>query len=239
MIYSSISDRGKVRKQNQDNYSNLITDDFALFVVADGMGGHKAGDIASKIAVDSIKDYILEKGARNDYSELLENAIVFANNKILEKSKLDRECNGMGTTVICVLIDKDNKAYIANLGDSRIYHHSDKKLKQITKDDSYVQSLLDTGIENIDEELIDNYKNIVTKALGIESQVEINVSTIDLKKDDYIILVTDGLTNMVDDIEIEEVLNMDINIKESAEILVYMANSSGGFDNITITLVRI
>lgn len=239
MIYSSISDKGKIRKQNQDNYSNLITDDFSLFVVADGMGGHNAGDVASKIAVESIRNYISEKGQRDDYSELLENSIVFANNKILEKSKLNPSYYMMGTTIICVLIDNNNKAYIAHLGDSRVYHHSNKKINQITKDDSYVQSLLDIGYKDLDESLLDSYKNIITKALGIDSQIDVSVSTMQLEKNDYIILVTDGLTNMIDDDEIEEVLNLDINLKEAAEILVYMANSSGGFDNITVTLVKI
>lgn len=239
MIYSSISDRGKVRKQNQDNYSNLITKDFSLFVVADGMGGHNAGDVASKIAVESIRDYISEKGRRDDYSELLENAIVYANNKILEKSKLNPNYDKMGTTVIAVLVDDCNKAYIANLGDSRVYHHRNKHMDQITKDDSYIQSLLDTGCKDIDESLLNSYKNIVTKALGIDSQIEVTMNTMQLDKGDYIILVTDGLTNMLDDNEIEEVLNFDIDLKESVEMLVYMANSSGGFDNITITLVKI
>lgn len=239
MIYASLSDKGKVRRTNQDNYSNLITDDFSLFVVADGMGGHNAGDVASKIAVESIRDYIKEKGAREDYTELLENSIIYANNKILEKSKLNPEYYQMGTTIICILIDKNNKAYYTNLGDSRIYHLRDKKIKQITKDDSYVQTLIDTGAKDIDQALLDNYKNIVTKALGIDSKVEINISSLDLKKDDYIMLFTDGLTNLVEDNEIEEVLNLDIGIQESCEILVYMANSSGGFDNITVTLVKI
>ncbi|MDO5027145.1 MAG: Stp1/IreP family PP2C-type Ser/Thr phosphatase [Tissierellia bacterium] len=239
MIYASLSDKGKVRLTNQDNYANLKTEDFSLFIVADGMGGHNAGEIASKIAVESIRNYIHEKGARKDYSELLENSIIYANNKILEKSKLNPECYQMGTTVICALIDNNNKAYIANLGDSRIYHHQNGKLRQVTKDDSYIQSLIDTGAEGLDKDFLDHYKNIVTKALGIDSKVEIEVSTMILEKNDYLMLVTDGLTNMVEDSEIEEVLNLEIGIQESCEILVYMANSSGGFDNITVTLVRI
>lgn len=238
MIFSSISDTGKVRTQNEDNYSNLITKDFSLFVVADGMGGHNAGEVASNTAVECIKNYILEKGPREDYSTVLENAVVYANNKILEKAKLNSKYSQMGTTVICALI-ADNKAYIAHLGDSRVYHLSDKKLKQITRDDSYVQGILDTGIEDLDKDFVENYKNIVTKALGIKSNIEINTNIIDLKKGDYILLVTDGLTNLVDDSEIEEVINLDLDIKEATEILVYMANSSGGFDNITVTLVKV
>lgn len=236
MIYSSISDTGKERQQNQDNYSNLITKEYALFVIADGMGGHNAGDVASKIAVEAIRDYIYEREEIFNYEDLLENAIIYANNMILEKSKLEPDYKNMGTTIVCVMI-VDETAYISHLGDSRLYKFSkEDRLEQITKDDSYLQSLKDEGVENINET---KYKNVITKALGVDSNPDINHNQVQVKKGDYLLLATDGLTNMVEDCEIEEVISFDLDLKEAVEILVYMANSSGGYDNITMTLVKI
>ncbi len=238
MIYSSISDVGKVRKNNQDNYSNLIRDEFSLFVVADGMGGYQGGEVASKIAVDSILEYITKRQTDKDYENLVERAIAYANDNIIKSSRENPEYESMGTTVVCVLI-ANNIAYISHLGDSRVYLHRDRKLVQITKDDSYIQSLIDTGIEDIDKEILNKYKNIVTKALGVDKTIEVNSLKIELHQGDYILLTTDGLTNLVNDNEIEEVINMDVDLQEATDILTYMANSSGGFDNITMTLVKI
>lgn len=238
MIYSSISDVGKVRKNNQDNYANLIREEFSLFVVADGMGGYQGGEVASKIAVDSILEYVANRPSDKAYDVLVEGAISYANDNILETANSNPAYESMGTTIVCVLIS-GNTAYISHLGDSRVYLHRNKKIKQITKDDSYIQSLIDTGIEDIDKGLLNKYKNIVTKALGVDKTIEINSLKVELQKEDYLLLTTDGLTNLVNDNEIEDVINMDIDLEEATEILTYMANSSGGFDNITMTLVRI
>lgn len=238
MIYSSISDVGRVRKNNQDNYSNLIKNDFSLFIVADGMGGYQAGEVASKIAVDSVLKFIVKKEPKENYKSILEGAIIYANDKILESSSSNPDYKNMGTTIVCALV-ANNKVYISHLGDSRAYLYRKGKLRQLTKDDSYIQSLIDTGIEDLDEDMIHKYRNIVTKALGVDETIDINSLEIDLCQGDYILLTTDGLTNLVTDDEILEVINMDINLKEATEILAYMANSSGGFDNITMTLVKI
>lgn len=238
MIYASISDKGRQRPQNQDNYSNLIKKHYALFVVADGMGGHKAGDIASKIAVQEIRDYISQYEVIDKPYDVLEAALDKANERILSMARENVEYESMGTTVVCALII-DNVAYIVHLGDSRCYYYRNGKLRQLTKDDSYLQKLIDTGIEDIEKNMLERYKSMVTKALGAEWNLEINKTAIELEAGDYLILSTDGLTNMVDDDEIEEVIGFDLNIKEATEILVYMANASGGYDNITLTLVKV
>lgn len=237
MNYSSISDIGRERSSNQDNYSNLITKDYSLFVIADGMGGHNAGDVASKIAVEAIREYFYNRKEINDCAEVLENAIIYANNKILDKARMDSNYKSMGTTIVCTLI-VDDIAHICHLGDSRLYRYckSNNKLEQVTRDDSYIQSLIDEGVENIDAQ---QYKNVITKALGVDSNPEVNHNEIKVAEGDYLLLTTDGLTNMVEDSEIEEVIGFDLDLKEAVEILVYMANSSGGYDNITMTLVRV
>lgn len=238
MIYQSMTDTGRVRTQNQDNFANYTTKEYSLFVVADGMGGHKGGKVASKIAVDSIRNFVIENYGLISPKSLLLQAVEFANQEIYQKANQDKDLYNMGTTAEVLLII-DDKAFIAHIGDSRIYHHFEGKLHQITKDDSYVQELIDTGIKNINPKEIESYKNIVTRALGVEKKPEVSLINLEVNKGESFILCSDGLTNMIEDYEIEEVINLDLDLKESVEILVYMANSSGGHDNITITLVRI
>lgn len=238
MIYQSMTDTGKVRNTNQDNFSNHICKEHALFVVADGMGGYKGGEIASEVAVNSIRDYMINTNCEGDYATHLVDAVLFANSEVIKRANEDPSLKSMGSTVVCALM-VDDTVFVSHLGDSRLYHHSDKKLKQITVDDSYVQKLKETGIELSDSIEAQSLKNWVTKALGGELYPEVSTYELKVKPGDYLVLTSDGLTNMVDDEEIEEVLNLDLEIKEATEILVYMANSSGGHDNITITLVKI
>lgn len=238
MIYQSITDKGKERNHNEDNYSNYVSDNFALFVIADGLGGYKAGEVASKIGVEAVRDYISVNFNIDNPKKSLIDSIKFANKIIYEKAKSDPECANMGSTIVVALLVAET-LYVGHLGDSRLYHLYDSKLHQITKDDSYVQKLIDTGAVNKDDESLNEIKNLVTKALGAEKDPEISINILEVSQGDYILLTTDGLTNMVEDHEIEEVINMELDIKESVEILTYMANSSGGLDNISLTLVKL
>lgn len=237
MSYKSITDLGKKRSLNEDNYANYSCNNFSFHIVADGMGGHKAGEVASKIAVESIRDYIIAHKDDSQYIDLLKRSVNEANLKIVNKAKELSAYNDMGTTIVCALI-VDGICHIVNIGDSRLYLHRDNQLKQITKDDSYLQTLLEQGaIENTDN--LDNVKNIITNALGFDVKLEMNYSSLELKKGDKLLLSTDGLTNMVDDDDIEDLLNMETDLQDMCEILVYMANNSGGYDNITATIIEI
>jgi len=237
MNYYSLTDKGKVRSVNQDNYVNIIEKDFSLFVVADGMGGHNAGEIASFIAVKSIKEFIEKNHPYEDYKDLLLMAIKYANRQIYNKSRLDEKCENMGTTIVACLV-ADNEVHIAHVGDSRAYYFDGAKLSQFTKDHSYVQKLIDTGV--LTEESAKTYenKNLVTNAVGIEENVEISYGSLDIKENDMLLLTTDGLTNLVDDKDIIEIITSDRELEDMTKTLISMANSLGGYDNITLTIVK-
>lgn len=236
MKYFSISDIGKVRKNNEDNYINYINDVFSLFIVADGIGGHNAGEIASKMAVDIVSDYIINNFDINKIFEIINESIKYANREIYLKSTSDLENNGMGTTIVlCLVYNKE--MYFANVGDSRIYLYRKNIFKQITKDHSYVQELLDSGA--ITEEESKFYpRNQITSALGTSLTYKIDIDKIKLKNNDYIMLNTDGLTDLIEDEDIHNVIKNEYEVDETVEILKYMANSTGGYDNITITLIK-
>lgn len=237
MKYFTTTDVGRVRNNNEDSYLNFSNDDFYLFIVSDGMGGHNAGEVASKMASEIVSTEIINSFDPNEIFDTIANSVRVAHNKILEKSQNDPNCRGMGTTLILALI-YNYTLYYANVGDSRIYLYRNQKLKQITKDHSFVQELLDSGV--ITEEEANFYpKNRITSALGTSFDYKIDIDRVKLNKSDYLLLTTDGLTDMIDDSDILDVLKNEYEINESCEILHYMANSTGGKDNITITLVEI
>ncbi|MFM1514930.1 Stp1/IreP family PP2C-type Ser/Thr phosphatase [Helcococcus ovis] len=236
MEFYSTTDVGKKRKNNEDAFINYNSDDFDLFIVADGMGGYSAGEIASNMAVNIIKDYIVKNFDKENIFDLIAESVRDANDAILQKSLKNEECRGMGTTIVIAII-VDDCLYFSNVGDSRIYLYSEDNFRQISKDHSYVQELLDIGA--ITEEDAKFYpKNLVTSAVGIENTYKININKIPLSPNDNILLCTDGLTDLIDDIDIEDVLQNKYEAKESCEILQYMANSTGGYDNITITIIK-
>ena len=236
MEFYSTTDVGKKRKNNEDYYSNYNSEEFNLFIVADGMGGYSAGEIASNLAVNIIMDYIISNFDKGNIFDVIAEAVKKANDYILKESYKKEECRGMGTTIVIALI-VDDLLYYSNVGDSRIYTYFENKLNQISKDHSYVQELLDVGA--ITEEDAKFYpKNLVTSAVGTEDRYKINIDKIPLKKDEYILLCTDGLTDLIDDVDIEDVLQNEYEVKELCEILQYMANSTGGYDNITITIIK-
>ncbi|MDO4778774.1 MAG: Stp1/IreP family PP2C-type Ser/Thr phosphatase [Tissierellia bacterium] len=236
MKYYSITDIGKVREINEDNYANYIGSRFSLFVVADGMGGHNAGEVASKLAVESVRDYVIKNKNTNDFEKLSMDSMKYANDQIIAMANKDQNLENMGTTAVSAIVH-ENKCYVSNVGDSRLYLIRDGKISQITKDHSYVQELIDEGLLTLEEAKFFSKKNYITNALGSDNNdFEIAIYTVELKNKDRVLLVTDGLTSMVDDDEILDLFSLDLDLKETAEILVYMANSMGGYDNITLTL---
>ncbi len=233
----SITDIGQKRKQNQDYVftSEIPVGPLAnLFIVADGMGGHNAGDYASKHAIGIIVEEV-EKSKKTPV-EALEHAIQCANRYIREKSRENEEMNGMGTTVVAATIQDDTMC-VANVGDSRLYIVN-KEIKQVTVDHSLVEEMVRMGGINREQAREHQDKNIITRAIGAEDELKIDFFQVKLKKGDFILLCSDGLTNMLEDEEIRMILLGQRDIVGKAEALVAAANQNGGKDNITVVLIE-
>ena len=237
-IYSA-TDVGQKRKMNQDYVfvsegpvGNLPN----LFTVADGMGGHNAGDYASSHAVRILVDEIREDADYNPV-KVIRHAIEAANTEIRNRAQEDANLQGMGTTMVVATI-VDQYAYIANVGDSRLYVISDE-IRQITKDHSLVQEMVRMG--EISEEEARNHpdKNIITRALGAEKTVDVDFFDLKLEKDCTILMCSDGLSNMVEDSKIQEIISdPEADIDQKGNALLREANQNGGKDNIAIVLVE-
>ena len=235
------SDIGKARDMNQDSYYvSQPSENVGLYIVADGMGGYNGGEIASKLAIISAKNYIENNFVKTEHSKeelqnLVKNAIEYANMVVYEKSKEDKTLEGMGTTIEVVLAC-ENRIYIGHIGDSRVYRIRKNIIRKITVYDSYVQKLLKDGTITKEEARSHPKKNMLTKALGCTSFVEPIVTVKGFLKDDIIVITSDGLTNMVNDEEILKIINEDI--EKASEKLVEKANEAGGLDNITVVIVN-
>jgi serine/threonine protein phosphatase PrpC len=225
------TDRGRVREQNEDSYGHKER----LFVVADGMGGHQAGEIASAIAVETILNVNLDV---ENIERELGKGINKANEAILEKVNHHPEMSGMGTTV-AVLLLRDETAYIAHVGDSRVYQYADGVLMQLTKDHSLVAELVKNGEISEDEAKSHPQRNILTQALGSRGELKIEFMNLRAKPGDRFLLCSDGLYGMVDAEGIENIIKMDAEMQNVAEKLVETANENGGSDNITVLVVEV
>lgn len=235
------TDIGKVREMNQDDYhiSNSL-DEVQLYMLADGMGGYKGGEIASNQAIQSAKSYIennfkqIEKD-RDSIIQLLASSMEYANMVVYEKSKENKELEGMGTTLEIVLI-YNNKAYIGHIGDSRIYRIRKSFIRKLTQDHSYVQKLVKDG--EITPEQAEHHpkKNMLMKALGCNAFVEPDVMIKGFLKDDILVMCSDGLSNLVNQEEIYNIAKEDI--EQAPKELVNLANERGGYDNITVIVIK-
>lgn len=231
------TDIGLQRESNQDSYAaGELPGAVAWAVVCDGMGGAAGGNYASSTAVKVISERITSSYrtgmSASSIRNMLTSAIAAANISVYDMSKADPELTGMGTTVVVAIV-VDNNVFIAHAGDSRAYILSDGSLNQLTKDHSIVQEMIDHGTLTPDEAKVDPRKNIITRALGVDSELRIDFDIADISKKDVLILCTDGLTNFVEPQEIYE-LTDDGKFYEYAERLVDRANSNGGGDNITV-----
>ena len=234
------TDIGLQRESNQDSYAaGELPGSVAWAVVCDGMGGAAGGNYASSTAVKVISERITSSYrigmTASSIRNMLTSAIAAANISVYDMSKADPELTGMGTTVV-VSIVVDNTVFIAHAGDSRAYILSNGSLNQLTKDHSIVQEMIDHGTLTPDEAKIDPRKNIITRALGVDSELRIDFDIADIDENDVLILCTDGLTNFVEPQEIYE-LTDDGKFYEYAERLVARANSNGGGDNITVVTI--
>ena len=237
----SKSDTGLKRNENQDSvYTGFLSDNSALAVVCDGMGGANGGSVASSIAVEEIVGYIKKsytrKLNRNSLLSLMKNAIISANMKVFELSNTNSEYEGMGTTAV-VLVIRNSFALICHVGDSRAYIVNDK-IRQITRDHSMVQTLLENGKLTPDEAKNHPRKNIITRALGVEKNVMPDCTEIPLELGDSVLLCSDGLNNFVDEDTILEIFKSS-DISGVADSLVDKANENGGGDNITVVTVTL
>ncbi|MDO5754712.1 MAG: Stp1/IreP family PP2C-type Ser/Thr phosphatase [Tissierellia bacterium] len=238
MKYESLSDTGILRKLNEDSYDHYENKDFLLLVVADGMGGHKAGEIASSLAVKEFIRYFKEEDVDlNQPFEEIKRAISSSNEKVYEKSLENEEMSNMGTTIVGALI-KDDTVFVVNVGDSRCYILNKYGFKQISRDHSLVNDLLISGMITEEEAEEFSQKNVITRSIGVAEEVEAEMIALDLSSGDYLLLCSDGLNNQVDEEDIVEVLEEDTDLKEKCYELIEMANDYGGIDNTTVTIYR-
>lgn len=236
----SITDIGKKRKINQDYVfasdkpiGNLPN----LFIVADGMGGHNAGDYASKYTVETIKEEV-ERSFEKSPVKILGKAITVANDHIRQKADADAALSGMGTTVVAATCLSDKYLEVANVGDSRLYVVNDRKIEQITRDHSLVEEMVRMG--GIDRESARSHpdKNIITRAIGAKDTVDVDFFSVELQVGDIVLMCSDGLTNMLEDEEIHMIMSSQGSVEEKAEELVKAANHNGGRDNIAVIIVE-
>ena len=234
------TDTGKVRSHNEDSITivNKNNKEFIL-AIADGMGGHKAGEIASSIAINYIEESIADKetiGTKDEAIEWLRQIVKEINKQIFTYAKENPESKGLGTTLVIAIKTEDYILY-GNIGDSSGYVIKNEKLTKVTKNHTYVEMLLNTG--KITEEDAKNHpaKNLLTRALGANDPVDIDIFDVDTSIDG-ILLCSDGLTNMVTDEQIEKVLNSNLPIEETIIKLIKKANSRGGTDNISIAYLK-
>ena len=224
------TDRGKVRELNEDTFG--YTD--CLFIVADGMGGHQAGEVASAIAVETI----LKANLTGDIKAALKKTLALANQNILKRAEENIELTGMGTTVAVLYLD-NALAYITNIGDSRVYFLANNKLKLLTSDHSLVNELVKTGEITVEEAKSHPQRNILTKALGSNETMDPEIITLEINKGDKFLLCSDGLTGSVSEITIQELLSQKVDPEIIVDQLINSANEFGGADNITVVLVEI
>ena len=234
------TDVGKAREMNQDYYSIPSSEnDLQLYILADGMGGYNGGEIASRLATETTKNYIQNNFDKIEHNKeailkLVKDAMEYANMVVYEESKKDENLQGMGTTLdVCFIYN--NKIYIGHVGDSRIYLIKKDIGRKITKDHSYVQQLVEDKKITREEAEHHPKKNMLLKALGCTSYVEPDIRARNLEKDDILLMCSDGLTNMVEENKIYEVVKE--NKEKAPEILVNLANNAGGYDNITVITI--
>ncbi len=244
-----ITNTGIKRTNNEDAF--LVEENVNLFIVADGMGGHSSGEVASKIAVETIGKFFKDPNLNEETTwpyeyddkisflgNKLKTAIAIANEKIQEYSKEHTESRGMGTTVVALHKSHD-RIILCHVGDSRCYLLRDKKLILLTSDHSWVNEQVKMGFLTESEAQRHPFRNVITKALGTKGEATAEVTEMNCQTGDLYLLCTDGLNSMVEDKEIEESLLSKQSLKEMGDLLIEKANKNGGEDNITLILVKI
>lgn len=233
-MVSILSDKGLVRTLNEDFADFYEDEHISLYVMADGMGGHNAGEVASKLAVETTIDYLRKTKTFDNPPESLVEAINEANKKIYEKAKGDDTLSGMGTTITACLVVSDT-LIVANVGDSSCFILKQDNIIKVTKDHSLVQNLIDSGSITEEEALKHPNRNIITRALGTNEEVDVDIFTFKLAEIAKIILCTDGLTNEVNKDEMYDIISKN-DIETACRSLVELSKLKGGRDNISVII---
>ncbi len=246
---AGLSDRGLKRGHNEDSLS--VVSDIGLFIVADGMGGHNAGEVASRQAIESIVDFLrrcqdddvtwpfAHEPDLTEQENRIVTAVKLANRDVCNLSLEHQEYAGMGTTLVALLRSPgENVISVAHVGDSRCYCLRDGKMTQLTMDHSWVSEQLQKNIITPEEAKNHRWKNVITRALGNKLDVEVDVQSIEVLPGDVFMLCSDGLSGMLDDDEIEDILIETPDLESSIQALIKGANRNGGLDNISVILVR-
>ncbi len=235
---AGISDKGKVRENNEDRYLIFNNGPVSLFAVADGMGGHAGGEVASTMAVETLKEYISrELSAENvDIRFLLEEMLFSANRKVLEAASADTELMGMGTT-LTTLVAGVNQFWLGHIGDSRAYLINSEGISSLTEDHTLVTQLLRSGEISVEESVNHPQRNYLIRALGTEEDSAFDITQQKFLPGDFLLLCTDGLHGIIDDDEIRDIVLAGDKPEVVLERLIKLANERGGKDNITAVLV--
>lgn len=229
-----VSDVGMKRQNNQDAF--LINEKLGLFAVADGMGGHSGGEVASALAVKAMEHVFKEKKGKRDTADLLRFGVEKGNQIIFEQAAEQAELAGMGTTLTAIAFHKDHML-VAQVGDSRCYFFVQNQLYQITEDHSQIYELMKLGF--VTEANIHHFqKNVITRSVGYEPSVAPDLYSVDVKKGSRFLVCSDGLTGMATQAQIAQIMN-NFDIKTAAENLVQLANMQGGEDNVTAIVVEV
>lgn len=244
MLTAHRSDIGRVRQVNEDqSWVSQLNNGITLAIVADGMGGHQAGDVASKKAVDAFRSILEQSAAKADLSlqegkMLIRQAISQANEAVFELASRNERYHNMGTTIVAALVKQDN-AIIGHVGDSRAYKITQGVITQITADHTLVNELVKSGQLSIEEAAHHPRRNVLTRAVGTDSQVEIDVQTVEWSPQDVLLLCSDGLSNMVSEQQmLQTVTTEQLELDAKADHLISLALHAGGDDNITVVLLQ-
>ena len=233
-----VTDRGAVRQQNQDAYAaRVLEDGRAIALVCDGMGGARAGNVASTMAVELFMEEFLKPDQKDPVEEQMSHAASVANQAVFQRSSADPECAGMGTTMVAVLAGAE-EAVILNEGDSRCYHINGEGIVLVTRDHSLVEDLVERGELTREQARTHPHRNLITRALGAEPVLMADCFRQPLAPGDCLLLCSDGLTDMLLDEEIARILSEGNRPEKQAEALVRAALSGGGRDNITVVVVQ-
>lgn len=238
-ILANCSDVGKTRSVNEDSMTTFESPNGRVVVVCDGMGGQNAGDVASKLAIDVIQD-ILTDNTFPTPEEAISKSIMAANQAILRRAAQNPSLSGMGSTCVMAII-KDDQLYYGSVGDSRMYYIANRMIRQITKDQSYVQTLVDAGEITVEQAEHHANKNEITNALGVDSMTPPVVGKMPVTPEpgSVVLLCSDGLSGMINNNTIQSTVSRnDLTLQERAELLVQQANDAGGNDNITVQLIE-
>lgn len=235
-----ITDRGKIRIENQDAFRLKLPEggNTAILVLCDGMGGAHGGSTASTMASEAFlsqAEHTLETEEEANLTSTIREAAAIANLCVYERSCTDKACRGMGTTLVAAIVRGD-EAVVANIGDSRCYWFRNGKVRQVTKDHSLVRDLVDRGVITAEEARTHPRKNIITRAVGLDKKVKCDVYLPELQENDLLLFCSDGLSNMVSPAEMLETLNEHPDLEEACQQLLALALDRGAPDNVTIVL---